>query len=93
LLRAAAAGGRDCGAAPVVDAAVAALADRGERPAPNDHGAAARLTGRERRVLDLTTAGLDIRQVAQRLFLTPGTVHEVLTAVDAKTRGRDDALK
>ena len=32
LLRAAAAGGRDCGARPVLDAAVAALADRGERP-------------------------------------------------------------
>jgi DNA-binding SARP family transcriptional activator/tetratricopeptide (TPR) repeat protein len=93
LLRAAAAVGRDCGAAPVLDAAVAALADLGERPEPDDHGAAARLTGRERRVLDLTTAGLDIRQVAQRLFLTPGAVHEVLTTVAAKTRGHDAALK
>ena len=44
-------------------------------------------------MLDLTTAGLDIRQVAQRLFLTPGAVHEVLTTVAAKTRGHDDALK
>jgi DNA-binding NarL/FixJ family response regulator len=77
----------------VLDAAVAALADLGERPEPDDHGAAARLTGRERRVLDLTTAGLDIRQVAQRLFLTPGAVHEVLTTVAAKTRGHDAALK
>ena len=45
------------------------------------------------RVLDLTAAGLDIRQVAQRLFLTPGTVHEVLAAVAVEDRGRDDALK
>jgi ATP/maltotriose-dependent transcriptional regulator MalT len=93
LLRAAAVGARDCGAAPVLRAAMAALADRGERPGPDDQAAGARLTGRERRVLDLTAAGLDIRQVAQRLFLTPGTVHEVLTAVAVKTRGRDDALK
>jgi tetratricopeptide (TPR) repeat protein len=93
LLRAAVAAGRDCGAAPVMRAAAAALADRGERPEPNDDGVAARLTARERKVLDLTAAGLDIRQVAQRLFLTPGTVHGVLAAVAAKTRERDDALK
>ena len=93
LLRAAAAAGHDLGAAPVMHAAVAALADRGERLEPDDHGAAARLTARERKVLDLTAAGLDIRQVAQRLFLTPGTVHEVLAAVAVKTRERDDALK
>jgi len=93
LLRAAVAAGRDCGAAPVMRAAAAALVDRGERPEPNDDGVAARLTARERKVLDLTAAGLDIRQVAQRLFLTPGTVHGVLAAVAAKTGERDDALK
>jgi ATP/maltotriose-dependent transcriptional regulator MalT len=93
LLRAAAAGGRDCGAAPVLDAALAGLADRGEQPGPGDHAAAAGLTERDRRVLDLTAAGLDIRQVAQRLFLTPGAVHQVLTSVAVETRGRDDALK
>lgn len=71
----------------------AALADRGERLESDDPGAAARLTARERKVLDLTAAGLDIRQVAQRLFLTPGTVHGVLAAAAEKTRERDDALK
>lgn len=89
LLRAATAMARDCGARPVLDAAVAALADRGARPEPvlDKHVSAARLTGRERQVLDLTAAGLDVHQVAERLFLTPGTVHEVLAAAVAKTRG------
>jgi DNA-binding CsgD family transcriptional regulator len=87
LLRAASAAGRECGAAPLTQAAMAALADRGAPPEPDNHAAATRLTGRERRVLDLTAAGLDIRQVAQRLFLTPGTVHEVLTTVAMKTGG------
>jgi DNA-binding NarL/FixJ family response regulator len=77
----------------VARAAVAALADRGDSPGPDDDAATPRLTGRERRVLDLTAAGLDIREVAQRLFLTPGTVHEVLAAAALKSRATDDALK
>jgi DNA-binding NarL/FixJ family response regulator len=95
LLRAAAAGARDCGARPVLDAAVAALADRGERPEPvlHKHVSAGRLTGRERQVLDLTAAGLDVHQVAERLFLTPGTVHVALATAAAKTAGADDVLK
>ncbi|HYN71129.1 MAG TPA: LuxR C-terminal-related transcriptional regulator [Nakamurella sp.] len=95
LLRAAAAWARDCGARLVLDGAVAALADRGERPEPvlDKHVPAVRLTGRERQVLDLTSAGLDVHQVAERLFLTPATVHEVLATAAAKTRGADDALK
>ena len=93
LLRAAATAGRDCNAGPVTRAAEAALADRGEQPGPDENSAARRLTGREQRVVDLTAAGLDIRQVAQRLFLTPGIVHDVLTTVAVKTRGNDDALK
>jgi len=92
LLRAAAAGARDCGARPVLDAAVAALADRGTREL-DGHASPIRLTGRERQVLDLTAAGLDVHQVAERLFLTPGTVHDVLAAAAAKTRGTDGALK
>ena len=68
--------------------AVAALADRGEqRRNLGRRGSGIAVTGRERRVLDLTAAGLDVHQVAQRLFLTPGTVHEVLAARTAKARG------
>ena len=92
LLRAAAAAARDCGSRVVLDAAVAALADRGERLG-REHQAAAPLTSRERQVLDLTTAGQDIRQVAQRLFLTPGTVRDVLAAATAKSRVADEAFK
>ena len=91
LLRAAAAGARDCGARPVLDPAVAALADRGG-PELDGHASPIRLTGRERQVLDLTAAGLDVHQVAERLFLTPGTVHDVLATAAAKTRGTDGAL-
>ena len=50
-------------------------------------------TGRERQVLDLTAAGLDVHQVAQRLFLTPGTVHDVLAAATRRPGGRSSALK
>ena len=71
-----------------VDAARAALAERGQLPeriTESDSGP--RLTSRERKVLDLTAAGLDVHQVAQRLFLTPGTVHGVLAAASAKDPG------
>ncbi len=95
LLRAAAAGARDCGARPELDAAVAALSDRGEQPesALNNRPSSVRLTGRERQVLDLSAAGLDVHQVAARLFLTPSRVHQVLADAAGKTRGVDDALK
>jgi DNA-binding NarL/FixJ family response regulator len=36
------------------------------------------LTTTQRRILDLTASGLDVRQVAQQLFLTPGTVQAAL---------------
>jgi hypothetical protein len=85
LLRDAADAARDCGARPVHDGAVAALADRGESVDVDVRGAV-RMTSRERQVLDLTADGLDVHQVAQRLFLTPGTVHETLISASAKTR-------
>lgn len=85
LLRNAAAAARGGGARPVHDRAVAALADRGESIAADDRGAI-RMTTRERHVLDLTAGGLDVHQVAQRLFLTPGTVHETLISAAAKNR-------
>lgn len=84
LLRAAADAARGCGAVGVVEAAVAALAERG---APVANGAVddpIRMTERERQVYELTASGLDVHQVAQRLFLTPGAVHEVLAAATAK---------
>jgi DNA-binding CsgD family transcriptional regulator len=39
-----------------------------------------RVSARERRVLDLSAAGLDVNEVAQALFLTPGTVRALLEA-------------
>lgn len=77
LLRAALAAARDCGARAVAHEAAVALGERGW--APDDPGAApAGLTDRQRRVRDLTAAGLEVNEVAQRLFLTPGTVRAVL---------------
>jgi hypothetical protein len=48
LLRAASAGGRDCGARPVWAAEAAALADRGERLEPETNHYTPQLTGRDR---------------------------------------------
>ncbi len=85
LLRAVVHAALECGSPLVVDAALAALVERGER-ADGDREARIRMTDRERQVLDLTDAGLDVHQVAQRLFLTPGVVHEVLISAEAKAR-------
>jgi tetratricopeptide (TPR) repeat protein len=57
-----------------------ALGTRGR--ADERHLDGPRLTLTERRVLDLTAAGLGVREVAERLFMTPGTVHAVLDAAD-----------
>ena len=77
LLRSALETARWCGARAVVRDAVAALAQRGQPPA--DPGAApARVTSRQRHVSELVNAGLDVNEVAQRLFLTPGAVRAAL---------------
>ena len=68
---------RACGARAVVRDAVAALAQRGLAPV-DPSAAPVGLTSRQRRVTDLAAAGLDVNEVAQRLFLTPGTVRAVL---------------
>ena len=66
-------------------AAAEALAQRGGSQA--DTGDAhTRLTSRQRRVNELTAAGLDPHEVAQRLFLTPGTVRAVLESTRGGTR-------
>lgn len=77
LLRAAHATARDCGARMVVRDAASALAQRGESVAEAD-GGPARITSRQRRVRELAATGLDVNEVAQRLFLTPGTVRSAL---------------
>ena len=80
LLQAALATARACGAAVVVRDAVSALVERGERSAEVD-GVPPRITSRQRRVTELAASGLDVNEVAQRLFLTPGTVRAVLELV------------
>ena len=77
LLRATLATARACGALQVIRDAVSALGQRGESTAEVDD-VPTRITSRQRRVTDLTATGLDVNEVAQRLFLTPGTVRAVL---------------
>lgn len=77
LLRAAHATARACGARTVARDAAAALAQRGESVTDVD-GVPTRITSRQRRVMELASTGLDVNEVAQRLFLTPGTVRAVL---------------
>jgi len=76
-LRTAAAIARACGAQAVFGDAVAALSQRGESTAEVDD-VTTRMTSRQRRVTDLAETGLDVNEVAQRLFLTPGTVRGLL---------------
>lgn len=78
LLRAALAAARACGAQSVGRDAVAVLAQRGQRLEDAAMDVPTRLTNRQRRILDLAASGLDVNEVAQRLFLTTGTVRTVL---------------
>lgn len=77
LLDSALAGARACGAHGVVREAVAALGRRG-RPVDVPPDGAVRLSRRRRQVLELAASGLDADEVAQRLFLSPGTVRALL---------------
>jgi tetratricopeptide (TPR) repeat protein len=77
LLQAAVSAARTCGAEGVRDAACAALAERGE-PVDLSCADVPVVSPTTRRILDLAATGLDVREVAQRLFLTPGTVRAVL---------------
>lgn len=77
LLRTALDGAHACGALGLRADALEALADLGlGAEVPCDDVAA--LTTTQKRILDLTEAGLDVRTVAQRLFLTPGHVQATL---------------
>lgn len=83
LLRQALEAARACGARGVVRDAAAALSARGlGRDVEREPVAA--LTASERQVLELTDAGLDVSEVAQRLFLTPGRVRAVLQSAVAR---------
>ena len=77
LLKAALHAARTCGARGLAADAVEALAQRGQ-PEADAGDAHTGLTSRQRRVTELTAAGLDPHEIAQRLFLTPGTVRAVL---------------
>jgi DNA-binding NarL/FixJ family response regulator len=77
LLRAALETALERGAVGIERRARAALARRGR---PDDGGRHPQRcpTSTERRIVELVAAGHGIRDVAQQLFLTPGTVHAVL---------------
>jgi DNA-binding SARP family transcriptional activator/DNA-binding CsgD family transcriptional regulator len=82
LLRSALGAARACGARGVEAEAGLALERRGQ-PGADHHGdvptgLSSRLSSRQRRVAELAAAGLDANEVAQRLFLTPGTVRALL---------------
>ncbi len=85
LLQAALTEARACGARSVAADAAAELAQRGHAEAEAG-GGPTRLTRRQRRVSELTAAGLTAEEVAQRLFLTPGTVLAALEATRSAAR-------
>jgi hypothetical protein len=87
LLRAAAEEAYVLGAEGIERRACAALRARGRAVDLHPDGDG-RLSSTERQVLELSAAGLGVREVAQRLFMTPGTVQAVLEA-----KASDERLK
>ncbi|HEX6887578.1 MAG TPA: hypothetical protein VF143_05675, partial [Candidatus Nanopelagicales bacterium] len=77
LLQAALSTARACGASGAARDAVSALARRGVSAAAADDTTTG-ATSRVRRVAELAAHGLDVNAIAQRLFLTPGTVRSLL---------------
>jgi tetratricopeptide (TPR) repeat protein len=65
------------GARGIRERALAALERRGHRIEPGADDVRP-LSRTDRQILDMTAAGLDVHEVAQRLFVTPGTVRAVL---------------
>ena len=82
LLRAAVARARRCGAQRVFADACGALKRRGEAVDDEACDDPAPVSLTVRRILDLAGTGLGVHEVAQRLFLTPGTVRAALAAHD-----------
>lgn len=64
-------------------------------PAPAPEGATARLTEREREVLELVAGGATNREIAERLFLSPHTVKEHTSSLYRKlgVRNRAEAVQ
>ncbi len=85
LLQAAGEAAEAAGAMGVRDDARAALRRRGA-PTGNPGGHVRRLSDTERRILDLAAAGLAVHEVAQQMFLTPGTVRAVLESSPEPSR-------
>jgi len=78
--------------APAVTRRVVEAAVRGGRPPdPDAHPAVARLTDREREVLTLIGRGLDNREVAAQLVLSPATARTYVSRLLAKLHARDRA--
>ena len=82
LLRAAVGRARRCGAQRVFADACGALERRGEAVDDEACDDPAPVSLTVRRILDLAGTGLGVHEVAQRLFLTPGTVRAALAAHD-----------
>ncbi|HYJ74184.1 MAG TPA: BTAD domain-containing putative transcriptional regulator [Kineosporiaceae bacterium] len=78
LLRAAAERARRCGAQRVFAEACTALQDRGEVVEDSACDVDPPVSSTVRRILELAGAGLGVHEVAQKLFLTPGTVRAAL---------------
>ena len=64
------------------------FAARGLRPRRSAENGLATLTSREREVVDLATAGLTNREIAERLYLSPKTVETHLSRAFAKLHVR-----
>jgi hypothetical protein len=85
LLQSALRDARACGARGVAADAGNALARQGRPSTDHDGDHPRGLTTRQRQVSELVAAGLDPNEVAQRLFLTPGTVRAVLDRTTGDT--------
>jgi DNA-binding SARP family transcriptional activator len=84
LLRTAGVRGRRCGAQRVFADACSALRQRGQVVEDEACDEPATVSVTVRRILDLAGAGLGVNDVAQRLFLTPGTVRAALAQLDGE---------
>jgi DNA-binding NarL/FixJ family response regulator len=65
------------GATGILTTALAELERRGHQGVPSTGGVAL-LSRVDRRILELAASGIEPHEIAQRLFVTPGTVHAVL---------------
>ncbi len=86
LLEQALATARACGARRLARRTADELVRRG-RPPETPVDEQVRLSSRQHRVLELAAEGLDVNEVAQRLFLTPGTVRAVLESASEGSDG------